>query len=248
MKDPSADDCYPVGKQITITLPDPEPHKGNDKEVCSNTDGKCDNPTRNIEDHALSIQKTTWKVTNSEGTVAEGESSTATFTPTKPSKSKNDYTITFTVKPECQAPHCESCDLKDKTASATFTVVGVKSILVADSDGRSVSSDDGKALEVVPPKGGENVSGEAKLQPDLENPPPKWPEWACNGQNQYGKEVMFAKGAAGWSSDKTLLYNVVPQEASVLCEGEKVGLKCYPYSIGNVHNYLNSDIPRFLIA
>jgi len=133
MKDPSAEDCYPVGKSITIELPDPELTPGCDDGTCVATEGDCDAPFI-TEDHSLEIIETSWEVTNSDGTVAEGESSTATFTPTKPSKSKGDYTITFTVKPVCQAPHCESCELKEQTSSATFTVAKVKLISVDASD------------------------------------------------------------------------------------------------------------------
>jgi hypothetical protein len=159
-----------------------------------------------------------WSASTPVWTGATGSGATATFPIDVASSTVDGTTVTA------------ACGTSAKAMK--IVVVEVASIDVWDSDKRHAVKD---ALQVVPPKGSEDISGLAAITPDKALAPTNFPSWIYSGIKKEGLNVNFAKGAAGWSSRDKILMNTAPKSSTVVCEKKEVTVSIYPYDIGTIN-------------
>ena len=134
----------------------------------------------------------------------------ATIAWSKPGKYNVAVTISATWWDEEKEVFCDT----SYTKTFCVTVVDVKSIDVwGDGDRHAAAT----LLEVVPPITGEDISGNATMNPDVD-PPSGQPVWTyALAYPLTGKAVKFAEGAKGYLCKKTLLNKVIPFSSAITC-------------------------------
>jgi len=209
-----SDLVFCVNKVVSISLTkDGEDKDGYTKTTYSNC-VKCGeshpSPNPEIVDHKLTPPTFSWALSGCEADKTTGHTETATFTPSKPSASKNSSSVTFSVEspPKCdyEEPCPVECEISPDTA--TFTVVGVKWVKNVEGtypELKSEKREPGKEEKLfIVNKGFDNspepqlltTKLKAELDPDDVKSPPTGMTWSGNGV------TSSSALTTDWKSDK----------------------------------------------